>query len=126
MRTDVPGTIYLLHFETKVSHAQHYIGWTETDLRKRLCKHMGKTGARLVAAVVDRGIKWFVVRKWEGTRKLERKLKKRKGAPALCPVCRGELALSDLYSGPAGVTRLEEEWQSPKEKWAGTTVPGLM
>lgn len=32
------GTVYLLHFERPVRHAQHYLGFTE-NLERRLSEH---------------------------------------------------------------------------------------
>jgi len=61
------GTIYLIHFDEKLSHAQHYLGYTGGDLEARL----------------ERGIAWRLVRTWSGGRKLERKLKRRKNSPRL-------------------------------------------
>lgn len=36
------------------------------------------------------GIGFVVARTWEGDRTFERKLKRRKDAPKLCPICREE------------------------------------
>lgn len=33
------GTVYLIHFNSKYKHAQHYIGSTEQDLAARLAEH---------------------------------------------------------------------------------------
>jgi hypothetical protein len=44
-------------------------------------------GARILAAAVDRGIGFDVVRTWEGGRELERRLKDLHNAPKLCPRC---------------------------------------
>lgn len=91
MRTNVEGTVYLLHLERPLAHAQHYLGWTERDLSGRLRYHLNGRGSRFIAAAVGAGIRVAVARTWPGTRHLERKLKNRKGAPRLCPVCRGEI-----------------------------------
>jgi len=45
-----------------------------------------------MVVVKDAGITWRRVRTWQGDRKLERQLKRRKEAPALCPVCAGDKA----------------------------------
>ncbi len=81
--------IYLLHFTAPVSpdHAtQHYIGSAE-DLAARIQAHRLGHGARLVQVAIERGIRFQVVRVWQGNRALERKLKNRKAAPRLCPIC---------------------------------------
>ena len=85
-------TIYLLHFDPPYKHAKHYIGITD-DLRARLAKHARGTGARLMEVVTAAGINWQLARTWRGDRQLERKLKNRKHAPLLCPLCSGESAM---------------------------------
>lgn len=93
-RTDVPGTIYLLHFEAPISSAhttQHYLGWAE-DLEPRISAHRAGDGARLTQVARERGIGFTVVRTWHGTRALERKLKNRHDAPRLCPCCNPDTA----------------------------------
>jgi hypothetical protein len=85
--------VYLIHFDTPVAPGrhtcQHYIGWTPGDILSRVAVHRTGKGARLTAVAVERGISFDVVRVWpDGDRELERRLKKRKSAPRLCPVCR--------------------------------------
>jgi len=82
------GTVYLLHFERPLHHAQHYIGYAE-DLEARLARHRSGNGARLVEVFTVAGIDFTVARTWEGDRDLERRLKRRKNARRLCPICRG-------------------------------------
>ena len=84
------GTVYLIHLETKISHAQHYIGWSRF-FKARLAHHRNGTGSRLLRAATLRGIAFDVVRKWkDADAGFERKLKRRKNARRLCPVCRKE------------------------------------
>ena len=84
------GQVYLIHFESKLHHAQHYIGWA-TDVEQRFKQHAAGTGARLLAAVKENGINFNIVRIWEKeTRKFERLLKNRKNAKHFCPVCSPE------------------------------------
>lgn len=88
-RTNVPGTIYLLHFDAPISSGhttQHYIGWAE-DLAPRINAHRSGAGARLTEIAKERGIGFTVVRTWHGTRNDERKLKNRHEAPRMCPCC---------------------------------------
>jgi predicted GIY-YIG superfamily endonuclease len=87
------GTVYLIHFRKPYRHAKHYLGYTE-NLDKRLTDHVCGMGARLMEVVTDAKIDWKVVRTWPGDRRLERQLKNRKEAPALCPVCSGKKALN--------------------------------
>ena len=53
-RQDVPGTVYLLHFDASYVHADHYMGWTE-DLPERLARHQAGDGARLLAVIKTAG-----------------------------------------------------------------------
>jgi predicted GIY-YIG superfamily endonuclease len=86
-RKEVQGTVYLLHFERKYKHAGHYMGWSE-NLTGRLDAHASGEGSRLMQVLRDAGIGFACVRTWSGTRNDERRLKNRKEAPRLCPVCR--------------------------------------
>jgi predicted GIY-YIG superfamily endonuclease len=78
--------VYLLHFDTPLHHARHYIGYAG-DIDSRLALHRAGGGARILAVCVERGITWRLVRTWPGTRQTERALKRQKHAPRLCPVC---------------------------------------
>lgn len=83
------GYVYLLHFSAPVSTrhtCQHYVGYTD-DLPRRIQAHQHGNAARLTQVAHDRGLTFQVVRVWQGSRELERRLKDRKNAPRLCPVC---------------------------------------
>ena len=78
---------YLLHFDTPYQHAKHYLGYAD-DIDRRVGEHRIGHGARLTQVIRDAGISFTVARTWPGaTRTVERKLKNRKNAPRLCPVC---------------------------------------
>jgi predicted GIY-YIG superfamily endonuclease len=80
-------TVYLLHFETPLHHARHYIGYAE-HVKRRLEHHRNGTGARLLQVCNERGIAYDLVRTWEGEgRDFERKLKNCKHAARYCPMC---------------------------------------
>jgi len=85
--------VYLLHFSEKVAdHAQHYIGYSDIGIERRLERHLNGNGSRLVRAAVQLGIEVKVARLWpNGDRKFERKLKNRKKARCLCPLCNKNL-----------------------------------
>ena len=85
------ATIYLLHLDKPLRHAKHYIGLAD-DLAARLEPHAEGHGARMLAVCRERGITWQYVRTWQGDRKLERWLKRKKAAPTLCPACAGTAA----------------------------------
>lgn len=80
--------VYLIHFKTKLHHAEHYLGFVERNLPRRIKKHKSGAGAKLLAALNRAGIDWEVVRVWkDGDRHFERKLKNYKKARCFCPVC---------------------------------------
>ena len=86
------ATIYLLHLDTPLRHAKHYLGLAD-DLAARLERHSMGQGARMLAVCRERSITWRCVRTWTGDRTFERWLKRKKAAPTLCPVCAGAKAL---------------------------------
>lgn len=79
--------VYLIHFHEKLHHAQHYIGSASAGLVRRIKEHRNGSGARILNVLNDKGIKYSVVRTWDGGVELERKLKRRKNAKNLCPIC---------------------------------------
>lgn len=82
--------VYLIHFEAKYCHAQHYIGYTESpgSLPDRLARHRAGDGSPLLRAVCNACIPWSVVRTWsKADRFFERRLKLQKNTPRLCPIC---------------------------------------
>lgn len=80
--------VYLIHLEQKLAHAQHYLGFVEKDLNKRIARHKSGQGAKMLRAANQAGIKWEVVRTWpDGDRTFERSLKNRKNTRCLCPTC---------------------------------------
>jgi predicted GIY-YIG superfamily endonuclease len=87
-------TVYLVHLDQRLGSdhpkgsAGHYLGQTQ-DLERRLETHRAGLGARILAAAVDRGIGFDVVRTWPGGREEERQLKRQRNAPRLCPRCSG-------------------------------------
>jgi predicted GIY-YIG superfamily endonuclease len=77
---------YLLHFTAPYKHARHYLGTTK-DLFTRIQLHKAGKGARLTQVVRENGIDFYLVRTWDGGRQTERRLKRQKNSPRLCPVC---------------------------------------
>ena len=99
------GYVYLLHFERPIAPgrhtAQHYIGFA-ADLAARIQEHNTVHGARLTQVARERGIRFKVARLWLGDRGLERRLKDRKEAPQLCPICGRGCAVGYAVEIPAG------------------------
>lgn len=85
-----PGVVYLLHFDRPISPnhtCQHYIGWC-WHLGSRIDQHLKGRGARLTQVAHERGIAFEIAATWPGSKSFERKLKNRKDARSLCPICR--------------------------------------
>ena len=93
--TGTPGWVYLVALDEPVGHALHYRGWTEQDIgaivgarhdgptvARRLARHAGGTGARLLAVAKERGIGWTLVWAEPGDRHEERRLKNQGGRSA--------------------------------------------
>jgi len=84
--------VYLIHLDTPIAHAKHYLGFT-SDLDARMQRHRSGNGAKLLKEANRRGIKYNVVRTWKAgswvaaAKRLETKLKLRKNSPKLCPIC---------------------------------------
>lgn len=83
------GHVYLIHFEEKLAHAQHYIGFSN-DVEARHARHSRCDGARILRACKMAGIGFEVVRTWVGDRNMERRLKNQRNAKRMCPVCQKE------------------------------------
>ena len=86
-RENVPGTIYIIHFDQPFRHARHYVGWTEGAVEDRIAYHRSGRGAVLLRAVNEAGIGWSVVETFPGTRYDERRIKKSHHRERYCPVC---------------------------------------
>lgn len=79
--------VYLYHFTKSHKHARHYIGFSE-DVLQRFETHLKGNGNPLVRTVIDSGNTVEFIRFWKGAdREFERKLKNRKNAAKLCPIC---------------------------------------
>jgi hypothetical protein len=86
--------IYLVHFQRPFKHAKHYLGFTDLTLTARFARHCSnakkRRGSALMNAIIQAGIKFKVVRTWEGDRTRERQLKTN-GHSVRCPICRGKV-----------------------------------
>lgn len=91
-------SVYLLHFERPIGdlnnprgQAQHYVGFApDGGVEERVAEHRAGTGARITAAAAAAGVAMQLVRVWDGGRDLERRIKRQKMGPRLCPVCRDQ------------------------------------
>lgn len=101
------GTVYLLHLDSPLGHSRHYMGFS-TNVPQRLDRHRLGRGARMLAAAREAGIGFRLVRSWGNVSpSFERRLKRRKEGPRLCPVCNPGSALKNATKGEAIIT---EEW----------------
>lgn len=82
--------VYLIHFDQKLKHAQHYLGYSKKDTPDdRLLVHRAGNGAKILRELNRLGIGYKIVRIWQdGNRKFERQLKNRKNSSKLCPICK--------------------------------------
>lgn len=83
------GTVYLLHYDRPIAEgrpAQHYTGYTKY-LPARALAHLRGRGAKITQAAHARGIPFVIARTWPGDRSFERRIKNRKNARRLCPIC---------------------------------------
>jgi hypothetical protein len=88
LRPNVPGNVYVLHFEPAYKHAQHYVGWTEGEVCDRVAVHLQGRGSPLVRAAVAAGVDVQLAATYEGTRYLERRLKGWHHTSRFCAICR--------------------------------------
>lgn len=65
---------------------RHYVGMS-TNLAQRIATHREGRGARMLAAAVQRGISFEVVRTWPGGREMEKRIKAQHNARRYCPRC---------------------------------------
>lgn len=79
--------VYLIHFNEKLHHAQHYIGYTK-DVKKRIEKHRNGNGAALLRYLNKVGILYKIVKIWkEAGPEIEQYLKRQKNTKRYCPIC---------------------------------------
>jgi predicted GIY-YIG superfamily endonuclease len=80
--------VYILHFEKKIAHAQHYVGCSG-DLLRRIEAHAKGHTARLCEVFFEQGIPFRVARLYivEDIRKAEKYIKKMNNGKSYCPIC---------------------------------------
>lgn len=82
--------IYILHFDQKLAHAQHYTGST-ADLATRLIAHATGAGSRICRALYHQGVNWQLaalgVTDRTGMRAIERHVKNQNNIARYCPFC---------------------------------------
>jgi predicted GIY-YIG superfamily endonuclease len=105
------GYIYVLHFETRLHHAGHYLGSTY-NLDERFARHAAGQAARLTQVLAERRMTWSVAAVYECTidcRLAEREAKRRKNTTTYCPKCNPE------HVAPSYTREIPFQW-SPKHE----------
>jgi predicted GIY-YIG superfamily endonuclease len=93
------GYVYIIHFESRYCHAQHYIGFSygnKKNAYKRLVNHKKGKGANLLKHVNKAGIDYTISRLIKGNKLRERAIKKSGSGCRYCPVCKGKIKFIDL------------------------------
>ncbi len=85
--------VYLIHFDRKFHHAQHYIGFVDHEkghtVESRVEYHRAGRGSKILKAVTNAGIGFKIADIWpEADRNEERRMKNCKKARKFCPICK--------------------------------------
>lgn len=85
-----PMYVYILHFDTPLSHAQHYVGMTG-NLKQRLSAHASGHAAALTQELCREGLPWSLGGLFQTTatnaRRVEKNLKESKNTSRYCNLC---------------------------------------
>jgi len=82
--------VYLLHLVEPFQHARHYVGSTESLLRRmHVHRRALSDSCAFMRAVAEAGIAWSLARVWPGEGPdLEYRIKRSSNVARRCPVCR--------------------------------------
>jgi predicted GIY-YIG superfamily endonuclease len=85
------GWLYVLHFDNKLSHAQHYLGSTQNPT-ERWTAHATGNGARITEVLHEKGEHWIVAAVYQTLPNIdhlaaERHAKRQKNTAIYCPIC---------------------------------------
>lgn len=93
-------SVYILHFSEKLSHAQHYVGYSKAP-ESRLHRHIQRMEQPLLRAALQAGIEITIARIFPGAdRNFERQLKNRKNSARYCPICNPDGVYRELSKQP--------------------------
>lgn len=83
--------VYILHLETPLCHARHYVGFSRDGrtLKERIAHHRdGTARCRFTEVLHERGIGFVLACVFkQGDRTFERKLKNTNHTARYCPIC---------------------------------------
>ena len=86
------GYVYLLHFDKPISHARHYMGYSDEDPERvdgRIDAHRAGKGANLTKVFKENNIDFVLDRVWiDVDRNFERRKKNSGGGARYCTICR--------------------------------------
>lgn len=83
------GEVYIIHFDKKYKHCQHYIGFTTIGVKNRIAKHKAGNGAALLRALNTHGVSYNVSVIFPNVpQEFEFKLKSWKNSKKICPICK--------------------------------------
>ncbi len=83
--------IYIIHFDEKLAHAQHYVGYCKEErFAIRMFEHGAGIGAKILRALVEKGIHYRIANTFPGDRILERRIKNQKNTRRYCPICKSK------------------------------------
>jgi len=104
------GYVYVIHFDDKFHHAQHYVGCTK-NVRSRLIAHAWGYGANILKHQMLQGGEWSLAGLYNCTtaemRKIERSLKNWNNSKQFCPTCNPERYLRPPGTLPIDVRLLQ-------------------
>jgi len=81
--------VYILHFDTPLAHAKHYVGYCdESRLTERITEHAQGRGAHIMKVIRERGISFRLARTLPGDRNRERQIKNTHKVSNYCPICK--------------------------------------
>lgn len=85
--------VYILHFDTPLAHAQHYVGLTN-NLRQRLNAHASGNGSNLTKELFNLDKPWQLAALFQTTnanaRRVEKNIKDTNNAANFCGICNAE------------------------------------
>lgn len=111
------GCIYLIHFDEKFGHSQHYMGYA-SDFEKRMERHRKGRGSVLLKKIQEAGIGWQVVRKWENVGpQAEAELKRYHNNRRLCPICEKQFAFERAEKMRNQRKKSAEQLKTPKKRF---------
>lgn len=110
--------LYLIHFDRKLFHTQHYLGFCEgNDPSNRWAVHLqpsSRSGAKIIKSAMANGIPFSlvcIIR--DADRYFERRIKKLRNVPTWCPECKRFEKRRPVMLGPQRAPIIYPAHRSP-------------